>query len=123
MAMISDNAMDAASDYIADACTYLHLCTGEPEEYADVAGVSVGTVAIDDTDWTNADGATSGRKTTLAAQTITPSGSGTVTHLAVVSGSELLAVFDLAASIAVSAGVAVTTAAAVITHPDYTVAS
>ena len=122
MAMISDNAMDAASDYIADECTYLHLCSSEPADYAAVSGVSRGAVAIDDTDWTNAAGAVSGRKTTLASQSISPTSTGSVTHLAVVSGTELLAVFDLSATISVTYDVAVTTQACVISHPDYSAA-
>lgn len=91
--MIADTAKDAGLNYIVNAAERLVLCSGLPADYAGVAAVTLAAVAIDNTDFTNADGDVSGRKTTLAAQTCAGSASGTATHYAIVddTGTELLA--------------------------------
>ena len=109
MAFIADAAKDAALDYIA-AGTELHLCSSEPATYGAVAAASLGSVTLTagdgNGDWTIADGDTSGRKLTLAAQTVTGSADGTATHYAITrsAGTELLAT-DTMTNVAISNGV------------------
>lgn len=120
MPFICDAMLDAALDYL-DNADYLHLCSAEPTSYAEAASTySKGSVAINSTDWTTANGDSTGRKATLAAQTLTPSATATVTHWALVkSGTTLLIAWGtLAASLGLSDGVDVTTQELVITLPD-----
>jgi len=95
MVMISDDALDAALDYIGDAATRVDLCTAEPANYAGIAAVSCAyaTLAGDGSDFTKANGDTSGRKLTFLGKT---GGSGTANStgifLAFSDGTNLLAV-------------------------------
>ena len=71
----SDAVLDAALAKTATA-TRLSVTTGQPANFAGIAAVSLGNVALTaglgGGDFSAAtDGDTSGRKTTLAAQTIT----------------------------------------------------
>lgn len=78
-----DATIDAMFDYI-DQCNVLHVCSGEPANYAGIAAVSLADVALTpDTDFTKANGDTSGRKLTVAAKTgVTVDSSGEATHIA-----------------------------------------
>lgn len=101
-----DAMLDAALDYVA-AATVLHVCSGQPANYAGIAAVSLGSVAVDSGDFAKADGDSSGRKLTVAAQSgIEVASSGTASHvvLATTSGSVLRYVTTLASSQAVVAG-------------------
>lgn len=122
MALLSDSALDAALDYVADNGTYLHLCSTEPTTYTQAATTYTrGNVAVANTNWTKADLSPNGRKSTLdSGMSITPSSTGTVGWLAVVSGAALLAVFDLSAVMTLTSGVAVTLPAVSIEIPDFT---
>ena len=79
-----DATIDAMFDYI-DQCNILHVCSGEPANYAGIAAVSLADVALTpDTDFTKANGDTSGRKVTVAAKSgVTVDSSGTATHIAI----------------------------------------
>jgi hypothetical protein len=79
-----DATIDAMFDYI-DQCNIMHVCSGEPANYAGIAAVSLADVALTpDTDFTKANGDTSGRKVTIAAKnTVTVDNSGTATHIAI----------------------------------------
>jgi hypothetical protein len=95
---IHDDVMDTALDDIADNGDILHICSAEPANYAGIAAISLGSTAITTGDgggdYTIANGDTSGRKLTLGVQTITPSGSGNVTHLVIadVGGTAIKAI-------------------------------
>ena len=98
-----DAMLDAALDYISTNATEYYICTSEPatRAAADTASVvpaqTPGFAA-------NADGDTSGRKLAVNALTdITLDASGTVTHLALCSGTTLLYV-TTTTSQAVSSG-------------------
>ena len=80
---IPDAAMDAALDYVAGA-NELHVCAGSPDDYADVAAHSLGSVAIDSGDFFKANGDTSGRKLTLASQTVSITADGNADHYVLV---------------------------------------
>ena len=82
---VRDSAMDALLDDISGAVTELHICSGDPADRAAVITNSLGSVAIDNTDFTKADGDVSGRKHTLAQQTIaSASASGTAAILCLI---------------------------------------
>lgn len=78
-----DATIDAMFDYI-DQSTIMHVCSAEPANYAGIAAVSLADVAMTaDTDYTKANGDTSGRKVTVAAKSgVTVDNTGTATHIA-----------------------------------------
>lgn len=77
-----DACLDAIADYI-DQSTVMHLCSAEPANYAGIAAVSLADVTMTaDTDYTKANGDTSGRKVTVAAKNgVTVDTSGTGNHI------------------------------------------
>jgi hypothetical protein len=79
-----DATIDSMFDYI-DQCNIMHVCSAEPANYAGIAAVSLADVALTpDTDFTKANGDTSGRKVTVAAKNaVTVDASGTATHIAI----------------------------------------
>lgn len=81
----NDLGLDAALDYFA-ASTILHVCSAQPANYAGIAALSLGSVVVDSGDFAKADGDTSGRKLTIAAQSIAAAtASGTANHVALAS--------------------------------------
>lgn len=89
--VVADAVLDAALDEIATA-TEIYLCTSEPASRAaaDTASV-IPAHTLTGGDFTNADGDSSGRKVTIAAQnSLTADATGTVTHVALCTGSTLL---------------------------------
>lgn len=111
--IVATEAIDALLDYIANNAAELHVCSGNPTSRAEVVSQSLGSVAIDSTDFTNAAGDVSGRKSTLAQQQITAaSGSGTAHCVAVIDDSTgLLRVSDLTQDQGITAGNPITVAA------------
>lgn len=89
MAKFSDDSvLDAALDNIATS-TVLHVCSAQPADFAGIAAVSLADVAVDGTDFAKSDG-TSGRKTTVAAQSAIPvDTSGSATHVVLATGTTL----------------------------------
>lgn len=86
---VPDAVLDTALDDIA-LSTILHICSGQPANYAGIAAVSLGSVVLTagdgNGDFTIANGDTSGRKLTVAAQTtVSITASDTATHLALAS--------------------------------------
>jgi hypothetical protein len=79
-----DATIDVMFDYV-DQCNIMHVCSAEPANYAGIAAVSLADVALTpDTDFTKANGDTSGRKVTIAAKSgVTVDASGTATHIAI----------------------------------------
>ncbi len=78
--LVADLAMDAALDYVAGA-TEIYICTEQPATRA--AAITAALIAahtMTSGDYTKADGASSGRKVTVAQQadlSITATGSAT----------------------------------------------
>lgn len=90
----NDLVMDAALDEIATA-TRMDVCSAQPANFAGIAAVALADVTLDSGDFSKANGDTSGRKVTVAAQNgILIDASGTATHVALsrVSDSTLLLV-------------------------------
>lgn len=97
--------MDAALDNVANAANALHVCSGDPTTRAAVITNSLGNVAIDNTDFTNANGDTSGRKHTLGQQSIaSASASGTAAVVCIIDATDLLQKHDLSATQAITSG-------------------
>jgi len=84
-----DATIDAMFDYI-DQCNVMHVCSAEPANYAGIAAVSLASVALTpDTDFTKANGDTSGRKVTVAAKSgVSVTASGTATHIAIARSTD-----------------------------------
>lgn len=84
---IPDLVKDTLTNDIADNGNVMHACSGEPANYAGIAAVTLGNVVlatgVGGGVYTEAAGDVSGRKLTVALQTITPSGSGNVTHIVI----------------------------------------
>lgn len=85
-----DGVMDAAFDYI-DQADVMHVCStlDSTPTYAEIVAASLADVAMTpNTDFTKADGDTSGRKLTVAAKSgVTVDASGTANHVALVTVS------------------------------------
>lgn len=77
-----DATLDSMADYI-DQSNIMHACSAQPANYAGIAAVSLADVAMTpDTDFTKADGDTSGRKVTVAAKSgVTIDVTGDATHV------------------------------------------
>lgn len=105
-------SLDAALDYVANAATHLHVCSGNPTTRAEVLTNSLGNVAIDETDFTNANGDVSGRKHTIAEQNIAAaSASGTAAVVCIIDGTNLLQKHDLSSTQAITIGNPITVSA------------
>ena len=89
-----DAILDKMADYIIANATRLVVCSTQPTTYTEAnATYALADVTIDSSDFTKANGDTSGRKVTVAAQSgVLIDTSGTAQHIALlnVAGSELL---------------------------------
>ena len=82
---IPDAILDKTLDEIATATKQV-LCSAQPTTYTEAnATYALADIVIDGTDFTKANGDTSGRKVTVAAQTgVLIDTSGTGTHIALI---------------------------------------
>lgn len=106
----NDAVMDAALDYLATATKEV-VCSAEPTTYTEaVTTYMLAEVVIDGTDFTKANGDTSGRKTTVAQQSaVAITNSGTATHIAtVITASSALIDVTTCTSQALTSGGSVT---------------
>lgn len=81
---VHNDVLDAAWDYLAANCDKMVLCSQEPTTFEEAnATYALADVAMDSGDFANADGDTSGRKVTVAAQNaVDVDASGTSNHVA-----------------------------------------
>lgn len=88
MKLISDESMNLALADIADNGNQLHLVSQAPASYADVATYSLGYVAMTlgsgNGSYMIQDGAVSGRRLTVAQQTVPGTGTGVANHAVIV---------------------------------------
>lgn len=83
---VTDGFLDGTLDEIATSTTYT-ICAGEPVSQADIAVKALASTTINGTDFTKANGDTSGRKVTVAQQSnISITTSGTADHVVVDDG-------------------------------------
>lgn len=91
---VHNDVLDGALNIIKNNCTRMTVCSAEPTTYTEGnATYALADVTMAATDFTNADGDTSGRKTTVAAKSsVLIDTSGTATHVALldVSNTKLL---------------------------------
>jgi hypothetical protein len=84
----SDGMIDGGLDKQA-GCVTLTVCAGQPTSQADIAARALASTTVTGTDFTKADGDTSGRKITTAQQTsLSITSSGTADHVAVDDGTD-----------------------------------
>lgn len=116
----ADAVLDAALDKIATA-TILTVCSAQPTTRTEaVTTYKLADVVVDSGDFTKADGDTSGRKVTVAAQSAVPvDSSGSATHVALCDGSTLLHVTTVTSQ-ALTAGNTVNVAAYDVEFADVT---
>ena len=85
-----NDVFDAALNEIATATT-MSLTSSQPANYAAIAAAKLADAAMTGGDYTNADGDTSGRKVTIAAQAgEAVDATGTGTHVCLDDGVTLL---------------------------------
>ena len=104
MPQIIDAALDAALNYVRTNATVLHVCSAEPTSFANVSTVTLGN-KVGPSIAAPANGSPNGRSITVSSVsdgTVTATGTGT--HWALVSGSQLLAAGDLSASQSLTSG-------------------
>lgn len=89
---VHNDVLDGAFD-VLDQADLMTVCSQQPTTRTEaVSTYKLADVAVTpDTDFTKADGDTSGRKVTVAAKSsVTVDSSGTATHIALVDGTRLL---------------------------------
>lgn len=89
---VNDDVLDGAFD-VLDQSNLMIACSAEPTTRTEaVTTYALADVAMTvDTDYTKANGDTSGRKVTVAAKSsVTVDTTGTATHVALVDGTRLL---------------------------------
>ena len=102
---IVDAVPNAALQYLEDNVTALHICSGDPADRAAVLTNSLGNVAVDATDFTIANGDTSGRKSTMGQQSIaSASASGTGAVACLINATVLVWRADLSATQSITSG-------------------
>lgn len=77
----ADDLADLELNSIKNNADELHICDGEPADYADIASHSRGHADMTSTDYTVGDGDTSGRKISIGDTVVTPASTGNVDHL------------------------------------------
>lgn len=107
---VHNDVLDAALDEIINNATRMTICSAEPTSYTEAnATYALADQTITSGDFTKADGDTSGRKATVAAQSgVTVDTTGTGTHLALldVTGTRLLYVTTTASQAVAASGTA-----------------
>lgn len=84
----NDNVMENGLNWIKNNCNEMHICSQQPTNFTEATSTySLGSVAMSSSDFTLADGDTSGRKLTVAGKEISVSADGTITHVALVDTS------------------------------------
>ena len=91
---VHDDVLDQALSYIQNNCSKMTVCSQQPTTYDEATSTyALADVAMSDTDFTVADGDSSGRKVTVGQKSdVTVDSSGDATHVALVddTNSKLL---------------------------------
>jgi hypothetical protein len=120
-AVVSDNALDAALQYIEDNAENLYVCSQQPTTFAEASSTYKLGVKASPTFTGPGNGDTSGRKLTVDAITDgTLTGTGTIRYIAITddSNTELLVVVSLNAERVVDSETTFTLTAFDIEIPD-----
>lgn len=122
---LSDAVLDALLNEVADNADKLHICVGEPADYADITSHTKGNVTLTlgdgNGDYTISNGDVSGRKLTVAEQSVTPSADADIDHLVFADSSNSLIKAVTTANFSVKNGVAKTIPEfTLVSNPDPT---
>ena len=99
---LQDSTLDLQLDVLET--TNIHVCSGQPTTYAEIAGLELATQVISGS-FTKAAGDVSGRKTTVPAQSaVTIDTSGTATHVVLSNGTTTMTAVTTCTSQALTAG-------------------
>lgn len=104
---VADAVLDAALDEIRTSADLMVLTAAQPADYAAAVAAQLADVTMVSGDFTLANGATSGRKLTVAAKAAVPvDASGTAGHVCLLdtAGSRLLYVTTSASTVLTSPG-------------------
>ncbi len=120
MPTLSDSVLDGGLDYLVAETTTLHICNTEPTTFSQATGAaSLGNGSCTVTGPAN--GSPDGRQATVGAVTGgSVTSTGTATHYALVSGSELLATGDISPTRAVTSGDTFSSPSSTVTFRDPT---
>lgn len=120
MPTLSDSVIDGGLDYLSAQTTTLHICNAEPTTYSQATGsASLGSGSCSVTG--PSDGSPDGRQATVGAVTGgSVTSTGTATHYALVSGSELLATGDINPTRSVTSGDTFSSPSSTVTFRDPT---
>lgn len=110
---VIDASMDAGLGYISGNANQIHVCSAQPTTRTEaVTTFNLASGAVAGGDFTLANGDVSGRKQTTAAKSgLSITASGTATHIAITSATELLLVTEVSPTQALTSGGTVDTAA------------
>lgn len=88
----NDAILDAALNYVKNNAATMTVCSQQPATRTEaITTYALADVAVTDTDFTLGNGDVSGRKVTVAAKSdVAVDTSGSATHIAIVSASDLL---------------------------------
>lgn len=89
---LNDSVLDAALNTIKNGAVRLHICDGQPNNYAGISALQLAIATIDSDDFTGpTDGDSSGRKLTMNQQTgIEILETGDADHVALSDNSAVL---------------------------------
>ena len=101
----NDNARDAQLDYIINNATQLILTATEPADRTAALAAEMASDTLTTGDFTKGAGDVSGRKLTVSSRTVTPTVTGTATHIVIISATEILDISTISAEGALTSGV------------------
>lgn len=89
---VHNDVLDAALNYLSTNGTRMDICALEPTTYTEATSTnSLGNTTLAGGDYTVADGDTSGRKVTVAAQAgVSITADGSADHIAITNGTDTL---------------------------------
>ena len=82
MSKVADhNSMDLALNDVINNGNVLHICSGQPANYAGIAAVTLGNVALTSVNYSLQAGAVSGRRATVEQKTVIGTAGGTAAFI------------------------------------------
>lgn len=102
--LVPDAIIDAQLDEIFSSASDIHITSAEPANYAGISAVELATATVSGA-INKANGDTSGRKSTVPAQTgMTIDSSGTATHVVLSNGTDTMYLVTTCTSQALTSG-------------------
>ena len=121
VAFLSDNVLDNGLQYLTDNGLRVDVCSQKPSDYTEATSTYTLGNKTNPTVGSPTNGASNGRRVIVSAITDgSVTSTGTATHWALSSASELLATQELTSSVAVVTGSTFTLDAISVTFPDPT---